>query len=69
MVIMETSLTIGTVVNLIIGIVSFATLFGILGFAVYAEFFDGARFSRNWDYLTPEEMDLILTEEKLSETT
>jgi hypothetical protein len=29
----------------------------IVGFVIYAEFFDAARTSRSSDYLTPEEMD------------
>jgi hypothetical protein len=40
-----------------------AAILGIVGFAIYAEFFDGARFSSR-DYLTDEEMAMIERDEE-----
>jgi hypothetical protein len=37
-------------------------LLGIIGFVIYAEYFDPSRFSCSWDYLTPEEMEMINAE-------
>jgi hypothetical protein len=37
-------------------------LLGIIGFVIYAEYFDPSRFSCPWDYLTPEEMEMIKTD-------
>jgi len=45
-------------------IASLLTLVSILAFAIYAEFFGNATFSRSWDYLTLEEMHMIQETEK-----